>query len=165
MPNHNRKGLDAAQMQAAIDRGPHTAALAHFVAEVEEKVRLGQARVVDSIKHNPPPQLKISPVAAIPHNSKLYRSILDLSFRLRLQEGGHIPAVNDTTLKTAPAGAIDQIGHSLKRLIHAFAEADVEGGRYSWPSGILKMVFGGWISRRGRSGTLHMLCHNQRGPR
>ena len=67
MPNHNRKGLDAAQMQAAIDRGPHTAALAHFVAEVEEKVRLGQARVVewDSIKHdNPPPQLKISPVAA-----------------------------------------------------------------------------------------------------
>lgn len=133
MPNHNRKGLDAAQMQAAIDRGPHTAALAHFVAEVEEKVRLGQARVVewDSIKHdNPPPQLKISPVAAILHNSKPYESILDLSFRLvRLQEGGHIPAVNDTTLKTAPAGAINQIGHSLKRLIHAFAEADVEGGK------------------------------------
>lgn len=77
------------QMQEAIARGPHQsalvpAAIAHFPEEVEEKVRLGQARVVewDAIKHNPPPQLKISPVAAIPHNSKPYRSILDLSFRL-----------------------------------------------------------------------------------
>jgi len=34
-----------------------------------------------------------------------------------------IPAVNDTTTKTAPQGACDQIGHALKRLIHAFAEA------------------------------------------
>ena len=91
-------------------------------------MRLGQAKVVEweTIKNNPPPQLKISPVAAIPHNSKPYRSILDLSFRLRLQEGGHIPAVNDTTLKTAPRGAIDQIGHSLKRLIYAFAEVGMD---------------------------------------
>ncbi len=118
------------QMEAAIARGPHKsalvpAALAHFREEVEEKVRLGQARVVEweEIRGNPPPQLKISPVAAIPHNSKPYRSILDLSFRLRLEEGGVIPAVNDTTSKTAPQGACDQIGHALKRLIHAFAEA------------------------------------------
>ena len=118
------------QMEAAIARGPHQsalvpAALAHFREEMEEKVRLKQARVVDweSIRHNPPPQLKISPVAAIPHNSKPYRSILDLSFRLRLEDGGVIPAVNDTTTKTAPQGACDQIGHALKRLIHAFAEA------------------------------------------
>ena len=118
------------QMEAAIARGPHQsalvpAALAHFREEVEEKVRLGQARVVEwaAIRSNPPPQLKISPVAAIPHNSKPYRSILDLSFRLRLKEGGEVPAVNDTTTKTAPQGACDQIGHALKRLIHAFAEA------------------------------------------
>ena len=118
------------QMEAAIARGPHQlalvpAALAHFREEVEEKVRLKQARVVEweTIRHNPPPQLKISPVAAIPHNSKPYRSILDLSFRLRLEDGGVIQAVNDTTTKTAPQGACDQIGHALKRLIHAFAEA------------------------------------------
>ena len=118
------------QMQAAIDRGPHQSAmtpeaLAHFKEEVEEKVRLGQARLVewDTIKHDPPPQLKISPVAAIPHKSKAYRSILDLSFRLRLEDGGVIPAVNDTTTKSAPQGACHQLGHVLKRLIHAFAEA------------------------------------------
>ena len=100
-------------------------ALDHFKLEVEEKVRLGQARVVEweAIKDNPPPQLKISPVAAIPHNSKPYRSILDLSFRLRLEDGSSVPAVNDSTTKTAPQGACDQIGHALKRLIHAFAEA------------------------------------------
>ena len=119
------------QLQAAIDRGPHKSALSvealkHFAMEVAEKVLLGQARVVewDAIKDNPPPQLKISPVAAIPHKSKAYRSILDLSFRLRLREGGEVPAVNDTTEKTAPQGAVDQIGQSLKRLIHAFAEAE-----------------------------------------
>ena len=32
--------------------------------------------------------------------------------------------MNDTTEKTAPAGAIDQIGECLSRIIHAFAEAD-----------------------------------------
>lgn len=71
-------------MQFAIDRGPHQsaiepAALLHFKPEVEVKVLLGQARVVewDSIKDSPPSQIKFSPVAAIPHNSKPYRSILD----------------------------------------------------------------------------------------
>ncbi len=84
-----------------------------------------QARVVNwaDIRVNPPEQLKISPIAAIPHKSKAYRSILDLSFRLRLQNGGVLLAVNDTSIKTAPHGAINQIGHSLKRIIHAFAEA------------------------------------------
>ena len=32
-------------------------------------------------------------------------------------------AVNDTSTKTAPQGSINQIRHSLKRIIHAFAEA------------------------------------------
>ncbi len=33
------------------------------------------------------------------------------------------PLINDTLIKTAPCGAIDQSGHSLARMIHAFAEA------------------------------------------
>jgi hypothetical protein len=78
----------------------------------------------DEIKDDPPRQLKISPIAAIPHKSKAYRSILDLSFRLRLKNGGVLAAVNDTTVKSAPKGAIDQLGECLTRIIHAFAEAD-----------------------------------------
>jgi uncharacterized cupin superfamily protein len=32
--------------------------------------------------------------------------------------------VNDTTIKTAPKGALDQLGHVLSQIIHAFAESD-----------------------------------------
>ena len=118
-------------MWAAVARGPHQSALTpnvlnHFAAEAIKKVRTNQARIVAwyNIKDNPPPQLKISPIAAIPHKSKAYRSILDLSFRLRLENGGVRASVNDTKTKTAPKGAIDHIGECLSRLIHAFVEAD-----------------------------------------
>jgi hypothetical protein len=101
-------------------------AITHFKGEVKEKVRIGQAIHVawDSIKDNLPLELKISPIAAIPHKSKQYHSILDLSFHLWLQQGGILPSVNATTVKTAPKGAIDQLGHSLTRIIHAFAETE-----------------------------------------
>lgn len=132
-PTHTGNNWTLREMQAAIDRGPHKSAwlpeaIAHFAAETEEKVRQGQARVIlwDNIKDAPPPQLKISPVAAIPHKSGAFRSILDLSFSLRLSTGERVPAVNDTTTRLAPEGAIDQIGHSLKWVIHAFAEFDTD---------------------------------------
>jgi len=118
-------------MEQAIAQGPHVSALnpeamAQLAAEVAEKEKKGQARVVlwDDIKDNPPPELKISPIAMIPHKSRLFRAILDLSFSIRLNDGSNIPAVNDSSTKTAPQGAIDQMGHSLRRIIHAFAQAD-----------------------------------------
>jgi hypothetical protein len=57
----------------------------------------------------------------IPHKSRRYRTILDLSFAIRLQDGSYVPSVNAASEKTAPHGAIDQLGHSLSRVIHAFA--------------------------------------------
>ncbi len=91
-----------------------------------DEVAEGQARVVlwDNIKSNHPCQLKILPVVAIPRNSIAWGSILDLLFALRLKDGGVIELVNDMTEKWAPCGAINQLGHSLKRMIHVFAEAD-----------------------------------------
>ena len=65
-----------------------------------------------------------SPIAAIPHKLKQFCSILDLSFNLRLKQGGIVPSVNSTTAKTAPKSAIVQLGHSLTRIIHAFADAE-----------------------------------------
>jgi len=133
-PTQTGRNWTLDEIQAAIDRGPHKSALEpdaikHFAEEVANKVANGQARVVlwDDIKHNHPSQLKVSPVAAIPHKSRAYRSILDLSFSLRLEDGGVIESVNNTTQKLAPRGAIDQLGHSLKRIIHAFAETDDDG--------------------------------------
>ncbi len=116
------------QMQAAIDKGPHQSALspdaiAQLQEEVHEKVRNGQARLVEweSIRECPPKELKISPIAMIPHKSQKFRTILDLSFSLWLEDGSRVPSGNANTVKTAPAGSIDQIGHSLARIIHAFA--------------------------------------------
>jgi hypothetical protein len=78
----------------------------------------------DDIKNNPPHQLKILPIAAILHKSKDFRSILDLSFRLRLANGGVRAAANDTMEKTTPKEAIDQNGECLSRIIHAFVETE-----------------------------------------
>ena len=84
------------EIQAAINRGPHKSALepdaiANIVEkEVDNKVVKGQVRAVlwDDIKDNHPGQLTgVSSVAAIPHKSRAYRSILDLSFVLRLEDG------------------------------------------------------------------------------
>jgi len=138
-PTQTGKPWSISEMEEAIARGPHQSALTpealeHFAAEIKEKVLSKQARVVewDAIKDNPPTELKISPIVAIPHKSKAYRSILDLSFRLRLKNGGFRVAVNDTTVKTAPGGAIDQIGECLSRIIHAFAAADAKIFMAKW---------------------------------
>ncbi len=108
------------KMWEVVEWGPHRLArlpeaLKHFAEEIKEKLQTKQARLIawDDIKDNPPPQLKISPIAAIPHKSKAFRLILDLSFRLRLKNGGVLAAVNDTTIKSAPRGAIDQFGKCL----------------------------------------------------
>ncbi len=44
-------------------------------------------------------------------------------FTLRLKDGGMIELVNDTIEKWTAHGAIDQLEHSLKRIIHPFAKA------------------------------------------
>ena len=45
-------------------------------------------------------------------------------FRLRLHSGGILASVNDSTVKLAPQGALDQSGHALSRIVHAFAKAE-----------------------------------------
>ncbi len=101
-------------------------ALAHFTEESIEKVQAGQAKLVmwDDMEDNPPAQLKILPIAAIPHKSKVFCSILDLSFRLQLKHGGFLNLVNNATVKLAPQGALDQLGHTLSQIIHVFTKSD-----------------------------------------
>ena len=125
------------QVVAAIRCGPHVSALApdamlQFDAEIAEKVAAGQARLVSwvSLQSCLPPQLKISPIAMVPHKSRAYRAILDLSFNVRLPNGTSGLSVNATTVKTAPKGSVDQLGHALNRLIHAFATTPLEDPIY-----------------------------------
>ncbi len=83
---------------------------------------------------NPPKEQKISPIATIPHKSKAYQSILDLSFQLCFRNGGVLLVVNDTMEKSASKGAIAQIGESISRVIHAFSEAK-EDANFIWQNG------------------------------
>jgi hypothetical protein len=117
-------------MWEAVAQGPYRSsllpkAIKHFQLKSIAKVAAGQAILVrwDDIKDNPPPQYKISPIAAIPHKSKVFCSILDLSFTLRLSDSSKLSSVKNTTIKTAPSGAINHLGHLLSRIIHAFAKA------------------------------------------
>ena len=100
--------------------------MAQLQQEVAEKEKQGAMRVVlwEDLKKDLPRELKVSPIAMIPHKLRLYRAILDLSYKLRLTQEEVLKSVNESTTKTAPRGAIDQLGHSLSRIIHAFAEVD-----------------------------------------
>jgi hypothetical protein len=129
-----------------MQRGPHKSsnsleATTFLRAEVADKVKSGYAKVVKwgDIKNDIPTHLKISPVALVPHKSRKFRTILDLSFNLRYK-GSIIPSVNSSTTKQAPAEAIVQLGQCLQRIKHtmatnydphhpfAFAKIDIKDG-------------------------------------
>jgi hypothetical protein len=106
--------------------------------------------------------MKVSPIAAIPHKSKAFRSILNLSFLLCLQDGTKLPAVNDSTTKTAPSGAINQLGHLLQWVIHAFAGAD-ESDKIFMAKWDIKDGFWRLDAKTNDEWILPMSCHNHQG--
>jgi hypothetical protein len=117
-------------IEAAIKKGAHPSALDPEASrqlrdETLEKVNQGYARLVywDDIKNNPPPNLKISPIAAIPHKSRKWRMILDLSHGVTLRNVKH-PSVNEATNPTvAPKHSMAELGNVLPRIIYAVATA------------------------------------------
>lgn len=143
------------EMEEAIEKGPHVSAMdpeamQQYQDEVKTKLEKGKVQLIawDSIKHDPPKELKISPLAMAPHKSKKFRPILDLSFQLKLKDGGVLESVNDSTTLSAPVGAIDQMGHSLQRIIHAFATAE-EGAKVFMAKWDVKDGFWRLVGRKG----------------
>ena len=117
------------QLIAALEYGAHPSAkipeaLKCLIAEAETKVANGFATIVTfrDIKHNIPKKTKLSPIAMIPHKSRAYRGILDLSFHLWAMLEKY-KSVNEMTTKLAKQEAMDQLGSALKRIIAALADA------------------------------------------
>jgi hypothetical protein len=82
----------------------------------------------NNIKHDPPPNLKISPIAAIPHKSRDYRMILDLSYGVKVN-GTRMPSVNESTNPTvAPANSMAELGNVLPQIIYAMGTAPASKG-------------------------------------
>jgi len=118
------------QLEAAIHRGNHASAQDPQAAkclreEALEKVEQGSARIVKwtDICDEPHPNLKISPLAAVPHKSRIYRAILDLSFQLRVGKI-RFPSVNSATTPGSNHKSMDQMGKVLPRLVYQVARAD-----------------------------------------
>ena len=120
-------------IKIALMKGPHASAkskiaIAALRQETLEKVKNNYARVIrwSDIKNKVPQQLKLSPVAMIPHKSRSFRCILDLSFRLR-HKGTSLPSVNSETTKLAPAQSMAQLGSVIKRIIALLADYRTSG--------------------------------------
>jgi hypothetical protein len=113
---------------AALKRGAHPSAKlptarACLVSEAQEKVKNGYARIIKwkDIKDNLPTNFKLSPVAMIPHKSRLYRCILDLSYQLKIN-GKTLPSVNSESAKLAPQSSMAELGNVINRIVHTMAD-------------------------------------------
>ena len=139
-------------IEAAIERGPHQSALTPEALElfqedvVNYQVKAGFCKIVnwDDIKHDLPPQLKISPVAAVPQVGRRPRIILDLSFGVRMGSEVIQQAVNATTTTTSHPAALDFLGSSMPRILdflaHAPSEYPVYLSKYDISDGFWRMV-------------------------
>ena len=114
-------------IQAALQRGPHKSATNKIAAqcllqETKDKFNEGYAKTVKwgDIKNNIPKNLKISPIDMIPHKSRQFRAIIDLSFQLKMN-GKKMPSVNSATKAQAPQKSMAELGNVLKRIVFNMA--------------------------------------------
>ena len=120
---------DLQHIVSALQHEPHKSALKSkaleaLQTEVDEKVKQGYAKINQwkDIKNNLPTNVKVSPVAMIPHKTRSYRTILDLSFNLMI-DGKKLPSVNECTIPTAPQHSMKELGRVLERLVSLMAVA------------------------------------------
>ena len=77
------------------------------------------------LRKNMPETLKISPVAMIPHKSRDFQTILDLSFKLKIN-GTEMPSVNKGTVLTAPQHSMNELGRVVECMIVLMAVSPIE---------------------------------------
>ena len=74
------------------------------------------------VKENHSPQLKMSPIAVIPHKSRTFRIMQNLSNEIILNKVC-TPSVNQNTVRIAPEKSLQHIGHVRPRMTHAIETA------------------------------------------
>ena len=62
--------------------------------------------------------MRVSLLSMIPHKSRKYRTILDLSFALKVT-GWDLPSMNEATKEAAPAEALEKVGTVMPRIVEA----------------------------------------------
>ena len=121
------------QINAYLEYSNHTSAnspdaIQAIAAETQERIAAGICQAVpwNTIKTNPPPNLKISPLAAIPHKTRLFRLIHDLSFSLcQTPNAAPFQPVNRFSDKEqVPHHSMHELGKVIPRLLHKMATLD-----------------------------------------
>ena len=127
----------ADQINNALKYGAHPSAKAPealkcLIEEAETKVKNGFAKIITwkEIKNNIPSKLKISPIAMIPHKSRKFRGILDLSFHIKTKTTKQHKSVNESTNKLACQDSMSQLGSALKRIIAQLADGQENQKQY-----------------------------------
>jgi hypothetical protein len=103
---------------------PEAAAFIH--AEAIERENSGLCRIVrwKDIKNDPPPNLKLSPAAAVPHKSKTFRQLLDLTFALQAPDGTfYTPDNGAPPDPNLPSHSQFEMGNVTSRIIWQMARA------------------------------------------
>jgi hypothetical protein len=106
------------------------AAAKQLRAESLGKAEQGFCHLVNwnDIKDDPPKNLKISPIVAIPHKSREFRMILDLSYGVRV-DGECLPSVNESmNPSVAPSHSMAELGNVLPRIIYTMGTAPLSKG-------------------------------------
>jgi len=134
MPSQLWRTVDEDHLKVAMQWGPYISAVsleaaAFLCQEAFKKVKQSEAEIInwDDIKDAPHVNLKISPVAAVPHKSWQFPAILDLSFQLQLL-GVKLPSMNETMLLLLDHKAMEQMGQVLRCLIHTVAQSNPSHG-------------------------------------
>ena len=89
-----------------------------FWAEYCKKQEQGFCKIIkwNNIKNDIPEKFNIFPIAAIPHKLRMWRAIMDLSFKLKLKSH-RLPSVINVSKPSGPPEALDFMGKALPRLI------------------------------------------------
>ena len=126
-PNWSREQLEEALRYGAHPSARQGDALACLIQEAREKEKEGFVKIISwgSIKNKIPKKLKLSPIAMIPHKSRKFRAILDLSFHLRSSATTTMTAksVNEATTILSNRDAMNELGNALQRILARLADA------------------------------------------
>lgn len=144
--------VQSSNSDEAVANGAHPSASTPEAAttlynKTMDQIESGFARLIPwrLLREQLVKQLKVSPIAAIPHKSCSYRKIVDLSFAL---EG--VDPVNEATDETtAPLRAMNELGWALPRIIHALATVPTNNGPILLAKFDLKDGY--WRSRSARA--------------
>ena len=129
-------------IMSTIKHGPHSSTmkaptLKALHIEVQEKIKQGYARQIlfGELRKNIPKNLKISHVAMIPHKSRDYRTILDLSIKLKINDTT-MPSVNEGTVQTAPQHSMRELGRVIERMVSLMAASPTDSPDFYSPNWI-----------------------------